>query len=197
MLADLLVRPDRFFARRAENPSLRSPALLILLLGLTNALVALVPPLLLDVPRRVALAGGLLGAFTAVPVAFVLWGIYALALYGISTLFDGDGDPSTTAALVGWGFAPAVFSALASAVLMALVVDDLMGASAPTVGQMYLNNPLLILMAVVPLLFTLWQGVLWVFALKHARNLSTRAAALAVAVPLVVSMLWSVNGMVP
>ncbi|HDN68799.1 MAG TPA: hypothetical protein ENG23_04390, partial [Methanomicrobia archaeon] len=41
----------------------------------------------------------------------------------------------------------------------------------------------------VGILFMLWSANIWIFGLKHARNLSTRDAVLTVAIPVAIYIL--------
>ncbi len=38
----------------------------------------------------------------------------------------------------------------------------------------------------------LWSANIWVFGLKHARNLSTKNALITVAIPMAVYVLWTI-----
>ena len=44
----------------------------------------------------------------------------------------------------------------------------------------------------IGILFTLWSANIWVFGLKHARNLSTKNAVITVAIPVGLYVLWTV-----
>ena len=202
MLSDALLRPDRFFRNRTTDPRVVAPFAIVLLLVAMRSAVALALPFLADGRGREPLASaGILNGLSRVPVTLavllVSWGLYALTFHVIATRFGGDGDLATTFTLAGWGFLPLLLSPLVTAGLIVVVLGDVVGTSAPSVTAMYANNPVLFAPVAAILLFKCWQGYLWTFTVRHVYGIPTRRAAITVAVPLVLSMLWSTMGFLP
>ena len=54
------------------------------------------------------------------------------------------------------------------------------------------ENPMMWLSSLIGMLFMLWSANIWVFGLKHARNLSTRNAVITVAIPVAAYLAYSV-----
>lgn len=207
----LVTDPDSFFRDRTESASLRWPAAIVTavaLVGAASAAVELGPTLELTSrmfnESQMDTIGPVFQVIQIASLAFgivfsyVLWVIYAAVFYGISVVFDGDGDFSTTLAVVGWGFLPNVFSSLASLAIThyrynVVGIDlpaNVTAESMQEVTRQLSTGPLLALSAAIGIVFTLWAAVLWTYGMKHARTLSLRNAALTVALPVVVSILF-------
>jgi hypothetical protein len=125
--------------------------------------------------------------------AYVGWFIYAGVFYLLSMLFDGEGSFGEVFKLVGWGYVPSIFSAAVTglAYFFFLNSDALNSPEGfAAVAQNPLNGPMLWALSLAGIVFTLWQGALFAFAMKHGRNLTMKQAALVVS-PLI---LLSVGG---
>lgn len=209
-IATLLTDPDAFFRRRSDDPSLTGPVAVIVLIAVVSAVSATLQfqamsGLFADV------AGGsivqAIQAFTIVTTLvgpFFSWLLYAVVFYAISVVFDSDGEFTTTLALVGWGFVPSVFGSLARAVLDYYRISvqgitppaEVTQESMQQFQQQLQAGPLVALATALGIVFTLWSALLWTFAMKHARSLSNRDAALTVALPVLVSLAFSLWGLV-
>jgi hypothetical protein len=55
-----------------------------------------------------------------------------------------------------------------------------------------IKSPLMMLSSIIGILFILWSASIWVFGLKHARNVSTKNALITVGIPVVVYILYSI-----
>ncbi|QLH84221.1 Yip1 family protein [Halosimplex pelagicum] len=132
---------------------------------------------------------------------FVIWLLYAGLFHAVSVAFGGEGDFSTTFALVGWGFVP---SLIGSAVGIPLtyyrfnvrgidVPSEITQESMQQFNRALQTGPMVALTAALGIVFTLWCAFLWTFAMKHARTLNVREAALTVAVPVLIAVLLSLR----
>jgi hypothetical protein len=200
MALDLLTDPDRFFRRRADGSNRFIVVLVVAVAGLAlsadGAVVVLFGP---EVPNsgEIILDGSVAGFIAALVAVVILWVGLALVLHLLSMLFDGEGLFRKTLGLTGWAFAPSIISGLLSAAAayyalrtMAISRDV---ASLGMVLSAIQNN--VVYQAVdfgSLLLIGLWQTVILVFALKHARGLTRREAALTVAIPVVLLFAWGI-----
>lgn len=200
MVFDILLDPNGFLERRADDPSLVGPVLVVAIVGIVAATssyltVQKVAGSFGDGVGSFVAIGGAIGALSAVFVTFVMWALFAGIFHAISALFDGDGGFRTTLALVGWGYVPSIFSGAISAAALFLALQQLTAptdpASAATFQQQLSSHSLIITSSALGLVFTLWQGFIWTFAVKHARKLDLREAVLTVAGPVALSILWS------
>jgi len=143
-------------------------------------------------------------AIGAVIASFIAWLIIAAVFFGISCIFKGEGKFKRTLEFVGYGYIPTIIGGLISAVLVYNFVTTVqippITITDPTEIQEVITplmkSPMMLLSSVVSILFMLWSANIWVFGLKHARNLSTRNALITVAIPVAAYILYSVYRMV-
>lgn len=200
----VLTDPEEFFAERADDPALRGPALVVLVVGVLGLLSA-VPVLLLvlrGVPsgaRAIVGAGLAIGAVFGLVGPFVVWLLYAIVFYAISIAFDGTGTFRELFALTGWGFLPRVLGAAISAVVLFVAIGSVgtpeSAEAMRQFGQQLRTSPLVRASTVVGIAITLWSAYVWTHAVAAARDLSVRAAAVTVGIPVLVSIVWSVLGL--
>lgn len=197
---DLLTDPDSFFRDVADDAGLRGPTLVVGFLGVVSAVggipVAEMTATLLP-PEASAFAGftyvtTVIGGFLA---AFVVWLVYAAVFHLVSSLaFDGDGPFSRTLAVAGWGLAPAVPVGIVSGFLTYLALRGMGLPSGPEGGMAFLaqyqSSPYVLAAGVLGILSLLWQASIWVYGVKHARGVALRDAAITVAVPVGIALVW-------
>lgn len=202
----LLTDPDRFFGEQGRGPSLIGPVLVVAAAAAVDAVASVLRFRFTSQVFESAGAGGFATAFQAVSFVvalvgpFVVWLVYAGIFHAISTVFDGDGEFSTTLAFVGWGFLPSVLGSAAAAAVSYYRFDvrgvEVPPEMTPQVAREFTQSvqtgPLVALPATLGVVFTLWSGFFWTFALKNARDLSDRQAALTIVLPVVLGVLASV-----
>lgn len=204
-LRALLVEPDGFLRRRADEPSLAGPAAVVLLvaaigavgalpvLGATTAAMPEAAGPFVPVVAAVGVVGGVVGAFVA-------WGLFAGAFHAVSAVaFGATGRFRTTLALVGWGFVPRVPEAAVGSLVAYLVFGGARLPSDPQRLQATLRalraDPLFVVAGVLGVAFLAWSALLWTFAVRHARDLSLREAGLTVAGPVAVALAVDLLGL--
>ena len=150
-----------------------------------------------DAGRLVAVvqAVSLVAALVSVLVA---WTVYAAVFYAISAFFDGDGGFATLMKFVGWGYLPGVASAAVTAVVQFVLYS---GREIPADPQAMARltrsvqaDPLFLAATAFGILVTLYQGYIWSHAVAVARDLDRRDALVTAAVPVGVSVLFSLSG---
>lgn len=216
-IGSLLTDPDSFFRDRRTDPSLKGPAVVVTLIAVVGAISSVVQfqataELYQNMIEGTDLesAGTILQVFQIIGLAFgmvmpyVFWVLYAAIFYGISVVFDGDGDFGTLLALVGWGFVPGLVRSVINAMINTYryqiegvpVPDNVTVESMQQFSQTLQQGELVALTGVVGIVFAIWSGVLWTYAVKHARSLSTRNAAITVVIPVLLSVLLSVRTLI-
>jgi len=202
---DVLSSPDEFFRRQASDPGFRGPVVVVLLAGISAALSGGVTASLVTkaMPSNASFVGSIVlvtSTVGALVVIFALWLVYAVVLYAISIAFDGEGGFTDTFKLVGWGYVPSILGGVVSAVAMYTVVQGVTPPHDPQSIQPFVqqlrSRPAFQVASLLGVVFTLWQGFIWTFAIKHARRLGLREAAITVAIPVGLSVVWSLYNLV-
>lgn len=208
----VLTDPESFFRERESDPSLLRPALVVAVAALVGAAAGFLQwQAMQDLyssiegpAGQIASVAGVFGIVGGLVGPFVAWILYAGVFHGISALFDGEGAFTDTLALVGWGFVPSILGGLVS-LAITYYRFNVVGFTVPQTtdpqamaefSQEVSSGPLVTLDSGLGILFTLWSAFLWMFAVKYARDLDTRNAAITVAIPVAISLLLSLWGLV-
>lgn len=195
----LTTDPNRFFADRSSEPGLRGP--LILVTGLVVLTIFHAYPLLRGLTASdlnshgpfvlIVLVSGIAGGLSI----NLIWLLYAAILHGMSAYFDAQGRFRNTVKLIGWGFLPlllaAAFSVLASGFAIAEIPPSKLSGGASAI-EVYRSHPYVRLAKLLRVVFTVWAGHLWMFGLKHARNISLRQSGIVVSVLVISILSWEV-----
>lgn len=209
-MLDVLINPNKFFEARTEGAeSLKVPLLIVLISGMISGIAAfLMAGITLEILSEtlppealgIALTVGRISAFIgALVVSLIIWVVFAALFFGISWMFKGEGTFKRTLEFVGYGYIPMIIGGIISAVLMYNFIStaQIPHVTDPTeiaeiMRQWITGNPVVQLSSIIGILFMLWSANIWVFGLKHARNLSTKSAVITVGIPVAVYVLYSV-----
>jgi len=198
-LTDVFVDPDSFFASKTTEGRFRDALLVVVVAGLANALSGLATASQLleaagEGAGRFLIVGQLFGAILGVVGIFVMWIVFAGLFHLISRFFDGSGEFRDVVTLTGYGFVPWIFFGLISGVINFYAYQGVVFPSdpqqIPTFMQQLQSRPIFLVSGVLSIVFSLWRGFLWTFAVKHARDLSLKHAAITVGIPVGVSIAW-------
>jgi len=213
-MLEVLTNPNKFFETRMKGEeSLKLPVFIVLISGIIGGISAfLSSSIMMEAMAKILPpeAQGFMSfmpigsAIGAVIASFIAWLIIAAVFFGISCIFKGEGKFKRTLEFVGYGYIPTIIGGLISAVLVYNFVTTVqippITITDPTEIQEVITplmkSPMLMLSSAVGILFMLWSANIWVFGLKHARNLSTRNALITVAIPVAAYILYSVYRMV-
>ena len=210
-MIEILTNPDKFFeVKMGEEVSLKIPALIVLIIGIISGIGAyfmgrLTAEMLSGTlpPEAQAFLSfiPISTAITAVIVSFILWVVFAAIFFGISCIFKGEGKFKRTLEFVGYGYIPMIISGIIGAIFIYYIVST---AQIPVVTdpakmagafEPLMKSPMMQLSYAISILFMLWSANIWVFGLKHARNLTTKNALITVAIPMAVYVLWTIYQM--
>jgi hypothetical protein len=209
---DLLLRPDSYFEDLMKKEvSLKIPLIIILVGGILGAFYAYQVSGLTGQMFSQAMPGmgGIItigGALSGFIMFFLLWVIYSGIVYAISMAFKGTGSFKRTLEIIGLGSIPQVVGAAVTLLLsfyyLPLVqVPHVTSFQNPAVVQeavrQLMNDPAMRQMTLVStavgILFLLWSANIWIFGVRHARNLSLRYAALTVGIPVAAYIIYAVT----
>jgi hypothetical protein len=112
-------------------------------------------------------------------VVFIMWLIFSAIMHGVSAIFNGKGDFSTTLKFVAFCFIPTIF-------LFPLNLKIAMDTAAIISVQGFeglMGESIKITSASLNTISLGWQFILWTFAIKHARQLDFKKALTTAAIP--------------
>jgi len=212
-LLSALVSPNAFFENaQKEKENLRIPALIVL----AAAVLAGVHGYIVSGPVARLMAGAMpslgtivLLAAIIVPliVTFVIWAFWTGIIYAISLAFKGTGSFKKMLECTGYGYIPQIAGSL---ITLIAALEYIPKVVVPQITSATLQNPEAITAAtkalmqdpamteftqiatIVSIVFLLWSANIWIFAVKHARNLSMRDAAICVFIPVLAYILYTI-----
>lgn len=198
---NLVTDPDAFFERKSKNPSLITSTAIVLLAALLST--AAIYPVIQYAQRgfegSAAEAGGIFTALILATTFFTpigLWLLFTVIFHiAMRIAFDGQGTFKHTLALVGWGFVPIIISSLISGIAAFVVIGSGTPGAISNAQEMtaVIENvqmiPALQMASIIGVALTIWQGFIWVIALKHGHEVSVRNTAITVGIPL---GLWAI-----
>ena len=211
-MLEVLTNPNKFFEERMKGEvSLRIPVLIVLISGIISGIFTF---LLMSIAAEItsktlppeaqgfALIGQI-GGFIGAPIFyFIFWVVVTAIFFGISLIFKGSGTFKRTLEFVGYGYIPTIIGGILSVIIMYYFVYyvfptmSIPQVTDPTkIGEAIaplMKSPLMMLYSAIDILFKLWSANIWVFGLKHARNLSTKNAVITVAIPMAAYILFTI-----
>ena len=196
-MTDILTNPDRFFAELSQRDvNLRTPFVIVLVSAIFGFIYAMVAfrVMMSSLPEEIASVSYIFATISAISnliTPFISWVLCAAVFYAISMLFKGEGSFSRVFEFVGYGFIPSI---IASVVGLATVTIMIPAAGFPfdnpellqqTMTQHLLSqDPAILVSTIIQIPLVIWNVVIWVVGVKHARNLGTGHAIITVlAVP--------------
>ncbi len=198
-LLRVLLDPGRFFEERTQGePGLKIPALIVLIYAIVSAAAAalavnVIIGILPAEAQALALIGIAIAVVGALIMGFLMWIAVAAILHIVSMIFKGEGTFTRTLEFTGYGFLPQVFGGIIGAIFSYRIISGLtipvvtdpeqIIIVAEALTEMITADPLTQIAGLVGILFILWSANILIFGMKHARNLSTRDAALTVGIP--------------
>jgi hypothetical protein len=213
---EVLIKPREFFkAAIDEKESFKIPGLILLVLGIVTAINAyliggltgkMMAGLIPGMESIIAIST-IIGAFLGI---FVFWIVWAGVFYLVSLLFKGQGTFKRSLEFVGYGYLPQIFGAILTSIVALLYIPRII---VPHITSTATQDPQLIQEAVktlmhdpamlemtqitllISIVFLLWSANIWISAIQHSRNLSSRDAALCVGIPIVAYILYLIYKM--
>jgi hypothetical protein len=207
-MKDLLFNPSLFFSEKSKNEtSFKYPVLIVLV----NSIIAVGSSFLMMNKVKEILASDastfmpiimLGGAITGLVGTFVYWVILTGIFYLISSLFNSEGSFKRTLEFVSYGFIPQIFGGIVSTVVMYYLLPTIpISAQNPqlfaeSLARTLVNNPLTLASQIFGILCFLLSANIWIFALVHARNMSTKNAILTVGVPVGLTLAYQIYSLI-
>ncbi|MEA1895038.1 MAG: Yip1 family protein [Euryarchaeota archaeon] len=170
----LIANPDRFFAELSGRESnLLTPFVIVIVSAVIPVIAKMICYSSIAVPVEV---------IVELIAPFIGWLLCAGAFYAFSIFFRGVGSFKRVLEFTGYGFIPQIPSAILNAILLPILLPLL--ASLPQFIAYAIT--------IISLLLLFWSVAIWVFAVKHARNIPAQDAFFTVAGSMVAGwlLLW-------
>ena len=212
MLPYLLFRPDAFFSERMKEPEdLKIPGIIVVIGAIISAVTAYLMSGVYSGLFSAAAGEGMasmMGAFSALSAFFAFlilwWIIFAGIFYLLSMAFAGNGMFRRTLEFTGYGLVPVIVGLIISAIVslyyIPLVeVPVISNIQDPAAVQRFMSDILTDpafreftrISAVISVIFLAWSANLWIFGIRHARNLTVRNAIIVVLIPVVIFAIYT------
>jgi hypothetical protein len=209
-IIDVLTHPDAFFQEKLKSEEdLKTPFLFVAIAGVIGAMYGYMIGSLTS--RMFAAAGAGMGELVAVSSiigAFigvvVFWLIGSAVFYLISMIFKGTGGFNRSLEFIGYGFIPQIIGSLITLImgvyyLPMVQVPVVRSFTDPAVIQNAVSSLMLDpamleltkVSTVIGIIFLLWSANIWIYAIKYARNLSMKHAAITVLLPVVIYIIYT------
>ncbi|MEA3282371.1 MAG: Yip1 family protein [Euryarchaeota archaeon] len=166
----LITNPDRFFAELSGRESnLLTPFVIVIVSAVIPVIAKMICYSSIAVP---------VGVIVELIAPFIGWLLCAGAFYAFSIFFRGVGSFKRVLEFTGYGFIPKIPSAILNAILLSLLAS--------------LPQSIVYAITIISSLLLFWSVGIWVFAVKHARNIPAQDAFFTVAGSMVAGwlLLW-------
>ncbi len=202
-MTNVLTNPDQFFAELSERATnMKIPLLIVLVAAIISAISAAMMLIMIapTFPEEAAAISGMfpaIGAITGLLTLFIMWLLYTGVFYVISIFFGGEGSFKRCLEFVGYGFIPIIVSSLIGLVIVLTMPPaiDFSSIDPKFIEQTLMQDPSMQVSAIIGILLMLWSANIWIFAVKHARNLSARNALITVGVPVGLYVIYTITKM--
>jgi len=171
----LFTNPDKFFSDKMESSELAPPIAVVVITAILGAIsgIPALQAIMSAVPGRAASPiVYLISMATTFGLILFFWVVFAVAFHAISFAFESEGRFLNTLVLVGWGYVPSAAYYVLSTGINYYVFSNTTFPDDPTAISSFVQglqeDPILIALGMLGIVFTLYRAYLWIFAVKHA-----------------------------
>lgn len=203
IMLQVLTDPNGFFKKRInEEIEWKNPLIIMILMAIVGA-IATYNTMMSTLQSVMSLdflegAGKIIIIIVLIIVSIIgvvfSWLLYTVVFYVISILFSGEGDFKRLMEFVSYGFIPSIISSMISAYYTSKVFSniDFTSIDPQAIQDIILSDPTMKIASALGIIFTLWSANIWLFGVKHARNLTLKNAIITVGVPIGLSLLYTI-----
>ena len=118
----------------------------------------------------------MIGAIYGFVLQFIIWILSAGVFYFISIFFRGEGSFKRVLEFGGYGAIPIIVLLVIGLAVTTTMLSTigLSFENPELVSQTLMQNPFMQVYSIIGLLLILWSANIWIFAVKHARNIQQR-----------------------
>lgn len=208
----LITSPNEFFARLSNREiSIRKPVIIVSALAIVTSMqqFLITSKLAQALPEEMSkffMIGAYVGVIGSFIGMFAIWLILAAIMHALSSFLGGNGSFRRTFEFTGYGYLP---SLIGSIITISLSSYYVLNARIPHIDLSNLNPEAMrsVMLSIMPheLLYTnliinlaiiLWSLTIWIFAVKYARNLTTKNAVITALIPALLFALYQIYSVV-
>ncbi|KAF5410210.1 MAG: hypothetical protein C5S47_07375 [Candidatus Methanogasteraceae archaeon] len=183
-MTDILTNPDRFFGELSgRDVNLKTPLVIVLvsaIIGTTSHVMVIWTTMMMMFSHPVMAVQFVITSFVE---HFMTWLKFAALFYIISMLFNGEGSFERCLEFTGYGFILHIIAGVVTIMVVLPTVRFSLENLQPMYSAMPISN-------IIKTLFMLWSSGIWLFGIKHARNISTKPALITVGINMCLYMLY-------
>lgn len=203
---NLFFNPSLFFSEKSKSDiNLKCPAFVILVSAIlaTGSSILLINNLN-SFPSDagwIMYIGALIGTVGGLIVAFACWIILTGIFYLISSRFSSNGSFRRTLEFVGYGFVPKIFSNLIAFFMLYEFMSSISSSqeqqlTIQSFNQMFASSSQFYISQIIGILCVILSANIWIFALLHARKMSTKDATITVFIPLSLYFIYQIYSLI-
>ena len=207
-MLEALTNPNSFFRKKIqEETEWKTPAAIIALVIVVKILSSLIVAVgAIGLFEDVAIVDGMenfasymmimwfvISIFTTMIGTLLWWLFYSALFYIISSIFKAEGEFARVMEFVSYGMLPNIFKSVLIVFYgnkLLLTIENSINDPALTTEAL-MSDPLMKIIPLLLIMFTLWSGYIWMYGLSYSRNISVKNAAIVVAIPVLLSILYT------
>jgi hypothetical protein len=183
-MKELLTNPEKFSKElMMKDVNMIPPFVILFIIGIisTAASTLLLSIIIESVPKESMIFisfGAIIGVIFSISSVFLMWFLLSCIFHTLTILFRGNSCFRRVFEFVGYGFTPFIFSSI-----IALLAIVHIASSTPFLADDYqllsqniMQHPFMQVISILNIFLIIWCANIWIFAIKHARNLSTKNA---------------------
>ena len=190
-MKELLTNPDKFFKERMmKDVDMMPPFVILFIIGIisTVASTLLLSKILEAAPKESVIFisfGAIIGVIFGISSVCLMWFLLSCIFHTITILFSGNGRFRRVFEFVGYGFTPFIFSSVIAllAILHVASSTPFLSDDYQLLSQNIMQHPFMQAISILNIFLIIWCANIWIFAIKYARNLSTKNSIITVGVP--------------
>lgn len=202
-IKEIILSPKSFFDDLcSQSESLSKPFIIISILGLISGIAAAIVSQKSAglLPEEAQFLAGILpvvGFVGAVIMTYIIWLIWSVAFFVISSLLKGEGSFKRMMEIVGYGSVPQIIGGIFGAIITVYYMSglDIRPMTDPAQIEAYtqtmMTGPMMIAATVLGLIFLFWSANIWIFGVMKCRKLDFRKSAITVIIPVIIYLIVS------
>lgn len=213
MLTDLFSNPRMFFQSVSkEEPSLKKPALIILVMAVVSSISGymmgeLSGKMLAGLMEGIETITAMSAAVSTLIGTLFIWVVAAVILFGIQKVMQGTGTLKRVMEICGYGMIPLLFATIITVILTAYYIPQAdispITTSDPEeisiAAMSMMQDPALheftIISTIITIIFLIWVANLWAIGVESCCGLPAKKALIVAGLPVVIYIAYTLSSL--